>query len=101
MRFSGTVQLISQTLSNDALGRPQATETTGPAIPCIEEAVGMNENYVAMSAGFKPDVRLKVRKTEYANQPHMLYESERYKVIRTQKAEKGFVVIVGEAVNRG
>lgn len=101
MRFNGTVQFISQSLTNDALGRPQATETTGTAVMCIEESVGITENYAAMTAGFRPDVRLKVRSVSYDNQPHMLYKSTRYKVIRTQSAEKGFTVIVGEAVNRG
>ncbi len=101
MRFNATVQFISQSLSNDALGRPQPTETTGAAVPCIVEAVGITENYSAMAAGFRPDVRIKVRAVEYARQPHFIYLSERFKVIRTQMAEKGFTVIVGEAVNRG
>ncbi len=101
MRFNAVVQFISQTLSSDALGRPQATETTGSAVPCIVEAIGITENYAAMSAGFKPDVRLKVRTIEYSRQPHFIYNSERYKVIRTQMAENEFTVIVGEAVNRG
>jgi len=101
MRFNATVQFVSSSLANDALNRPQATETTGAAVPCMVEAVGITENYAAMAAGFRPDVRLKVRSVEYARQPHFVYASERYKVIRTQMAEKGFTVIVGEAVNRG
>lgn len=101
MRFNATVQFISQSMSNDALGRPQATETTGSAVPCIEEAVGVTENYQAMAAGFRPDVRLKVRAETYNREPHLLYKTERFKVIRTQKSDKGFIVVVGEALNRG
>lgn len=101
MRFNSTVQFISQTLAKDALGRPQPNEATGSDVPCIEESIGITENYQAMAAGFRPDVRIKVRAAEYNRQPHFLYNSERYKVIRTQKAEKGFTVIVGEALNRG
>lgn len=101
MRFNAEVQFVSQTVTNDTMGRPQATQAVGAAVPCIEEAVGITENYAAMSAGYKPDVRLKVRAVEYVRQPHMIYDGETYKIIRTQKAEKGFTVIVGEAVNRG
>lgn len=101
MRFKETVQFISQAVSKDALGRPQSTETTGAVVPCIEEAIGITENYQAMAAGFRPDVRIKVRAAEYNRQPHFLYKSERFKVVRTSKAEKGFTVIIGEALNRG
>ncbi len=101
MRFNAVVQFISQSTANDALKRPQATETPGSDVPCIIDAIGITENYAAMAAGFRPDVRIKVRAVEYNRQPHFVYASERYKVIRTQRAEKGFITIIGEAVNRG
>ena len=101
MRSRKIVQFVSQSTANDALHRPQATETTGADVPCIEEAVGVTENYAAMADGFRPDVRIKVRAAEYNRQPHFIFDGERYKVIRTQKAEKGFITIIGEAVNRG
>lgn len=101
MRFNGAVQFIAQSGSTDSLRRPQATETAGSIVPCIIDAIGITENYAAMAAGFRPDVRIKVRAVEYNRQPHFVYASERYKVIRIQRAEKGFITIIGEAVNRG
>lgn len=101
MRFNGIVKFISHAITYDAMNRPQATETTGADVPCIVESVGVIENYQAMAAGFKPDVRIKVRANEYIGQPHFLYASERYKVIRASSADMGFTVIVGEAINRG
>jgi hypothetical protein len=101
MRFRDVVQLISVTETKDALGRPQQTETTGAQIPCMEDAIGVIENYQAQAAGFSPNVKLKVRAGEYSGQAAMQYDDQRYRIIRTSKAEKGFLVLVGEAVGRG
>lgn len=101
MRFARTVRFVTLTTGVDAVGRPQSVETIGPEIPCIEDSVGVVENYQAMSVGVSPSVKLKVRRADHSGQQVMVYEGQRYRVVRVSKAEKNFVVLVGETVGRG
>lgn len=101
MRFRDTVQLITMTETKDAIGRPQQTETTGTSIPCMEDSVGVIENYQAQAAGLSPSIKIKVRAGDFSGQLAMQYDGQRYRIIRSAKAEKGFTVLVGEAVGRG
>lgn len=101
MRFARTVRLIALTSAVDGMNRAQATETTGEEIPCIEESIGVVENYQAMAIGVSPSLKIKVRIADYSGQQALLYEGQRYRVVRAARAEKNFMVLVGEAVGRG
>jgi len=100
MRFRDTVRFVTLTTTTDSMGRPQSSETLGVEIPCIEEAVGVTENYAAMAVGVMPSVKIRVRTSSYSGQTVMQYDGQRYRIIRAQRAEKGFTVLVGEAVGR-
>jgi len=96
MRYNSSVQFVTQVLTLTG-GHYAATETTGSASPCIIEKIGITENYAAVSAGFEPDIRIKVRSAEYSGQSYFVLGGERYRVIRTQSENAFFTVLVGEA----
>jgi len=103
MAFTSVVQFLTGTMGTDALSRKQITNIIpGPEVPCIVETVGITETYAAAQAGVRPDVRIKVRESEYDRKTciGMDFEGERYRIVRASKAPKKMIVLVGETVAR-
>lgn len=103
MAFTNVVQFLTGTMGVDEFSRKEITNVTvGPEVPCVVDSVGVTENYAAMQAGAKADVKIKVRSEEFnsATCIGMDFEGNRYRIIRASRADKGMMVLVGETVSR-
>ena len=94
--FMTIVEVVS------AMGKHERVYTSsGSAVQCTRDTIGVIEAYQAQAAGFKPTIKIKVREGEYSDSFRGFSVGDvRYKIIRTQNASPGFLFIVGEALAR-
>ena len=93
-----TVKFVAVTDTVDSMRRASVTYTVGSEVPCIEESVWANEFYQASAQGYRPEVRLKTNKHNYNGEPRMQYKDTIYTIIRTEKAEKDWLVVIGQSL---
>ena len=92
MEKMGTCQLI--TFSPDAHEAGAAVSETMRTVKVTEKGVGMNEAYQAMGLGLNPEKRLLIPYgKDYAKERELIYEGERWKVIRTAENEYNGVLL--------
>ena len=92
MEKMGTCQLI--TFSPDAHEAGAAVSETMRTVKVTEKGVGMNEAYQAMGLGLNPEKRLLINYgKDYQKERELIYEGERWKVIRTAENEYNGVIL--------
>ena len=92
MEKMGTCQLI--TFSPDAHEAGAAVNETTRTVKVTEKGVGMNEAYQAMGLGLNPEKRLLIPYgKDYCKERELIYEGERWKVIRTAENEYNGVIL--------
>ena len=92
MEKMGTCQLI--TFSPDAHEAGAAVSETMRTVKVTEKGVGMNEAYPAMGLGLNPEKRLLIPYgKDYQEERELIYEGERWKVIRTAENEYNGVIL--------
>lgn len=92
MEKMGTCQLI--TFSPDAHEAGAAVSETMRTVKVTEKGVGMNEAYQAMGLGLNPEKRLLINYgKDYQEERELIYEGERWKVIRTAENEYNGVLL--------
>ncbi|WP_297420487.1 phage head closure protein [Clostridium sp.] len=82
MTYDYELTLISQTIIEDEIGN-QIPEEIKTNIYCDLKSIGRNEFYTAAKSGLRPEVVFVIHNYEYSGEKEVLFESKRYKVIRT------------------
>ena len=97
MEKMGTCQLI--TFSPDAHEAGAAVSETMRTVKVTEKGVGMNEAYQAMGLGLNPEKRLLIPyEKDYGKERELIYEGERWKVIRVAENEYNGVLLTIERI---
>ena len=92
MEKMGTCQLI--TFSPDAHEAGAAVSETMRTVKVTEKGVGMNEAYQAMGLGLNPEKRLLIPyDKDYRGERELMYEGERWKVLRVAVGEYNGVLL--------
>ena len=92
MEKMGTCQLI--TFSPDAHEAGAAVSETTRTVKVTEKGMGMNETYQAMGLGLNPEKRLLISYgKDYCKERELIYEGERWKVIRVAENEYNGVLL--------
>lgn len=90
MLRTGTLTLITETLSADAIGQQISTETTF-AVPCNEYEVTQDERAVASQDALVPALRVRIIRCEYSGERFAEYGGVRYEI--------GAVRYIGDAAD--
>lgn len=82
MTYDYELILIKQTIIEDELCNqiPQEIETN---IYCLLKSIGRNEFYAASKNGLRPELIFVIHNYEYSGEKEIIFEGNRYKVIRT------------------
>ena len=92
MEKLSSCQLI--TFSPDAHEAGSAASESKRTVKVTEKAVGMNEAYQAMGLGLDPEKRLLIPyDKDYRGERELIYEGERWKVIRVAGNEYNGVLL--------
>ncbi|NOU63175.1 phage head closure protein [Paenibacillus sp. LMG 31461] len=82
MTYDYELILIGQTEGENEIGDPISTDSE-VIIFCGIKSVGRNEFYSAATAGLKPEIVFIIHAYEYDGQQTVIFENNRYAVIRT------------------
>lgn len=82
MAYDYGLTLIKYTFKTDKLMN-QIPEEVKTDLYCDLKSVGRNEYYNAASQGLKPEIIFVIHNYEYNGEREILFEKNRYKVIRT------------------
>ena len=98
MEKLSSCQLI--TFSPDAHEAGSAVSESKRTVKVTEKAVGMNEAYQAMGLGLEPEKRLLIPyDKDYRGERELIYEGERWKVIRTAGNEYNGVLLTIQRID--
>ncbi|NOW08054.1 phage head closure protein [Clostridium beijerinckii] len=86
MAYDYELTLIKHTFKKDELMN-QIPEEIKTDLYCDLKSIGRNEYYNAASQGLKPEIIFVIHKYEYNGEREILFEENRYKVIRTYSAD--------------
>lgn len=82
------------TFSPDAHEAGAAVTETARTVKVTEKSVGMNEAYQAMGLGLNPEKRLLIPyERDYRGERELIYEGERWKIIRVAGNEFNGVLL--------
>ena len=98
MEKLSSCQLI--TFSPDAHEAGSAVSESRRTVKVTEKAVGMNEAYQAMGLGLDPEKRLLIPyDKDYRGERELIYEGERWKVIRAAGNEYNGVLLTIQRID--
>ncbi len=79
----GVIELIAETYGFDDDNNHVVTGETMTEVFCTVKSVRQSEFYQAATADLKPEVVFEIRRPEYDGQTALIFECDRYEVIRT------------------
>ena len=92
MEYMGSAELI--TFTPDAHEAGAAATETRRTVKVTEKALGMQEAYQAMGLGLNPEKRLLIPyDKDYRGERELMYEGERWKVLRVAVGEYNGVLL--------
>jgi len=88
------IYLITETITNNALGDPVPTLIERKVF-ADQLDIGQTEFYQAANTDLKPSVKFKIRFQEYKNEPSFKYNDKVYNILRTFSPDQEFIELTG------
>lgn len=85
MRYNKIIYLAQTEIVEDQYKNEKEVITGWRKVFANEFSVSSNEFYNAVGSGLRPEKRFEIRSFEYENEEKLRYESEIFKIIRTEK----------------
>lgn len=92
VRFITPIYLIHKTKVPDKAG-DLIESSTERKVFAAKESIGQNEFYQAQAAGFKPEIKLKIRSAEYRGEGEVRLAKDIYQISRTYDNQGGITEI--------
>lgn len=100
-RWGETIDLVSVTREQNEIGDTIDVETS-KRVYASRKSVRQSEFYQAMASGLKPELMFLISVFDYNNEKTVIYNGDRYSVIRAYVTESDHMEIVCEGLtNRG
>ncbi len=97
--MTNILKLIKEDKTVDKYGDTVTTESERQVF-CREESVGQKEFYQAAAVGFTPEIKLVLSDyLDYGNEKLVLYNGNRYKILRTYRKGQELELILYSEVN--
>lgn len=94
---TGTVTLISDVLSYDAIGQQTAAESQ-TVLPCTEYEATQEEKADLYQIGILLSFRIRIFRSEYAGQHHVEYGGKRYRIGNARYIGDAVDLYIGERI---
>lgn len=93
------IQLVHKETTKDAYGDIQTVDV-GREVFAEYVSISQSEFYQAAATGLKPEVRFRLADYyDYDGEPVVLYNGNRYRVLRTYRSGQGIELTVYQEVN--
>lgn len=82
-RWDKVIYLVSSKEDKNEIGDVISSEESQIKVYANKKSIRQSEFYQAMANGIKPELMFEIQVFEYGNQSELLYEGEKYSIIRT------------------
>ncbi len=98
--MNSILTLVQQTTGVDAYGDPTLTETTRDVF-CGFRSIGQKEFYQAQAVGLQPELKFVLADyLDYNNETQVVYNGQRYRVLRTFRTGQELELVCYREVNQ-
>lgn len=94
MEYTDIIYLVSQTDTEDAIGNVVSSDSTFKKCYAKKQSVKRGEFYNAVEVGITPSVEFVIKRLNYNNEEELLWNNERYSIIRTADPENKFDIVL-------
>ncbi len=94
MEYTEIIYLISQIKEEDDIGNFISSSETSKKIYAKKQSVRTSEFYNAVQAGMNPSIELVIKKLNYNGEKELIWNNERYSIIRTVEPKNKFDIVL-------
>lgn len=94
MQYSEIIYLINETLTEDDIGNVISSSESSNKIYAKKQSVRTNEFYNATMNGLTPSCEFVVKRLNYNGESELIWNNERYSVIRTTDPKNKFDIVL-------
>ena len=94
MEYSEIIYLANQEQKEDSIGNVETSFEFYEKIYAKKQSVRTNEFYNASMVGLTPSVEFVIKKLNYHNEDEVIWNNERYQVIRVVEPKNKFDIVL-------
>lgn len=94
MEYTEIIYLVTKTSTEDAIGNIVSFDTTSKKIYAKKQSVKRGEFYNAIEVGITPSVEFVIKRANFNNEEEILWNNERYSIVRTIDPENKFDIVL-------
>lgn len=94
MQYSEIIYLVSKTLVEDTIGNVVPSTEDNKKCYAKAQSVRQNEFYNATMVGLNPTVEFVIKKLNYSGENEIIWNDERYSVIREVEPKNKFDIVL-------
>lgn len=94
MEYSEIIYLVNQVLEEDEIGNVVESSFTTTKCYAKKQSVRQNEFYNATMVGLTPSCEFVVKRLNYDGQSELIWNDERYEIIRTVDPKNKFDIVL-------
>lgn len=88
MRRNSIIYLVPSIIDEDEIGNQKIVDGTPRKLLAEKKSVRQSEFYQAATTDYKPEIVFTIWPHEYNDEPNLIYNNKKYRIIRTY--EKSF-----------
>lgn len=94
MEYSEIIYLVNEEQKEDSIGNVETSFELYNKIYAKKQSVRTNEFYNATMVGLTPSIEFQIKKLNYHNEDEVIWNNERYTVIRTVEPKNKFDIVL-------
>lgn len=97
MYWRDICNLCTETEKTDSLGKPYKVFEKHEVF-CNEKGVKRNEFYQAQAQGYRPELCVEIKATDYNRESHIEYDGIMYRIIRTYPVKRECLEVIAQSL---
>lgn len=94
MEYSEIIYLVNEEQKEDSIGNVETSFELYKKIYAKKQSVRTSEFYNATMVGLTPNIEFVIKKLNYHNEDEVIWNNERYSVIRTIEPKNKFDIVL-------
>lgn len=94
MEYSEIIYLVNEEQKEDSIGNVETSFELYNKIYAKKQSVRTNEFYNATMVGLTPSIEFQIKKLNYHNEDEVIWNNERYTVIRAVEPKNKFDIVL-------
>ena len=94
MEYSEIIYLVNEVIGEDEIGNQATSSFTTTKSYAKKQSVRTSEFYNATMVGMNPSVEFVIKKLNYSGESELLWNNERYEVLRVVEPKNKFDIVL-------